>query len=79
MYRRINFKRKNIYTIRSIISIQYDPNRTTYIVLINYICRKKKYILAPKGIKQGIQVISGFRVPLKIGNFIPLWNIPIRI
>jgi large subunit ribosomal protein L2 len=79
MYRKIDFKRKNVYAIGNVRSIQYDPNRTAHIALINYARGEKKYILAPKGIKRGIQVVSGFRVPLKIGNSIPLWNIPIGI
>ena len=76
-YREIDFKR-NKHDIPGIIaSIEYDPNRSANIALVNYKDGEKRYILAPKGLKVGMQIISGQTAPLEIGNAIPLKNIPL--
>ena len=76
-YRLIDFKR-NKYDIEGRIStIEYDPNRSCRIALVNYIDGEKRYILAPDGIKVGDGVISSReKVPLKAGNVMPLGKIP---
>ena len=75
-YRIIDFKRdkKDIYG--TVASIEYDPNRSANIALINYIDGEKRYIIAPKGLKVGMKVISGDKVDIKVGNSLPLMNIP---
>ena len=75
-YRIIDFKR-NKYDIEGRVStIEYDPNRTANIALINYIDGEKRYILAPKGIEVGNKIFSGENVDIKSGNSLPLRNIP---
>src|ERR1051325_8286013 len=59
-----------------VASIEYDPNRTSFIALINYIDGEKRYIIAPENIKVGDKVISGKDVEITIGNSLPLENIP---
>lgn len=79
IYRSIDFKRKNIYEIGKVHSVEYDPNRSARIALIHYKNGKKTYILAPRSIIVGIEIISGFRVPIQNGNALPLWNITLGI
>ncbi|NLL44365.1 MAG: 50S ribosomal protein L2 [Mollicutes bacterium] len=75
-YRVIDFKRDKDGIIGTIKSIEYDPNRTANIALVNYADGEKRYIIAPKDIKVGDQIISGEKVDIKIGNALPLGNIP---
>jgi large subunit ribosomal protein L2 len=76
-YRLIDFKR-NKYNIEGIISaIEYDPNRNARIALTNYIDGEKRYILHPKNLNIGDKIISGFEVPVTIGNSLPLEKIPL--
>ena len=76
-YRIIDFKR-NKYDIEGIVaSIEYDPNRTANIALINYKDGEKRYIIAPKDIKVGDKIMSGENADIKIGNALPLSNIPV--
>jgi large subunit ribosomal protein L2 len=79
LYRQIDFKRKKIYEIGKVHSIEYDPNRNSRVALIHYKDGKKTYILAPKCIIVGMEIISGFRVAIKNGNALPLWNIALGI
>ena len=67
-YRVIDFKRDKDGIIGTIKSIEYDPNRTANIALVNYADGEKRYIIAPKDIKVGDQIISGEKVDIKIGN-----------
>jgi large subunit ribosomal protein L2 len=60
-------------------TIEYDPNRSANIALVFYVDGEKRYILAPKGIKVGTQVISGPQAPLEVGNTLPLRNIPLGL
>ncbi|MGM0431462.1 MAG: 50S ribosomal protein L2 [Spirochaetota bacterium] len=76
-YRAIDFKRNKLDIPAKIVSIEYDPNRSANIALVAYSDGEKRYILAPKGTKIGDQIISGERVPLTIGNALPLKNIPL--
>ena len=58
-------------------SIEYDPNRTAFIALIQYADGEKSYILAPNGLKVGMQVVSGVDSDIQVGNTLPLNNIPV--
>ncbi|AHK22512.1 50S ribosomal protein L2 [Candidatus Hepatoplasma crinochetorum Av] len=75
-YRIIDFKRNKDGIYGKVASIEYDPNRTSFIALINYIDGEKRYIIAPENIKVGDKVISGKDVEITIGNSLPLENIP---
>lgn len=76
-YRLVDFKR-NKDGIKAIIErLEYDPNRSANIALLLYKDGERRYILAPKGLKVGHHVQSGFNAPIKLGNTLPLRNIPI--
>ena len=76
-YRVIDFRRNKFGVPGKVATIEYDPNRSAFIALINYADGEKRYILAPNGLEVGNQVVSGPEAPLKIGNALPLANIPI--
>ena len=76
-YRRIDFKRNKDGVPAKVIGIEYDPNRTAYIALVRYADGEKRYILAPVGLKDGDEIISGKEVEIKVGNNLPLANIPV--
>lgn len=76
-YRIIDFKRLKDGIPAKVAHIEYDPNRTSYIALLNYADGEKRYILAPKGLKVGDKVESGEDADIKIGNALPLHAIPI--
>ena len=75
-YRIIDFKRTKDGVPGTVASIEYDPNRTSNIALINYADGEKRYIIAPKGLKVGDKVESGEKADIKVGNCLPLANIP---
>jgi large subunit ribosomal protein L2 len=75
-YRIIDFKRNKDGIVGTVASIEYDPNRSANIALINYADGEKRYIIAPKGIKVGMKIESGENVDIKVGNALPLANIP---
>ena len=75
-YRIIDFKRDKDGIIGTVASIEYDPNRTANIALINYADGEKRYIIAPKGLKVGDKIESGEKADIKVGNTLPLSNIP---
>ena len=76
LYRIIDFKRGKDGVAATVKSIEYDPNRSCFISLIEYPDGEKTYILAPNGLKVGSTVISGPDAPPEIGNCLPLLNIP---
>ena len=76
-YRIIDFKRDKKDIEGTVASIEYDPNRTANIALINYMDGEKRYIIAPKGLKVGDKVMSGEKADIKVGNALPLMNIPV--
>jgi large subunit ribosomal protein L2 len=76
MYRKVDFKRKKDGVPGKVISIEYDPNRTTRIALIYYVDGEKSYILAPIGLSPGDMVESGPQAEIRPGNCLPLLNIP---
>ena len=76
-YRIIDFKRKKDNMVATVIGIEYDPNRTSNIALIQYEDGEKAYIIAPVGLKDGDKVVSGENVDIKPGNCLPIENIPV--
>jgi large subunit ribosomal protein L2 len=76
-YRIVDFKRQRFGIEAKVVGIEYDPNRSAYIALIQYIDGEKSYILAPKGLQVGEKVMSGETAEIKIGNALPLKNIPL--
>ncbi len=76
-YRIIDFKRKKDDMSATVIGIEYDPNRSANIALIEYEDGTKAYILAPIGLKDGDKVISGINTDIKPGNCLPIENIPV--
>ncbi|MCY1012138.1 50S ribosomal protein L2 [Nannocystis pusilla] len=77
LYRVIDFKRDKFGVPGKVATVEYDPNRTTFIALINYADGEKRYILAPEGLKVGDSVISDQAADIKPGNSLPLRNIPV--
>jgi len=76
-YRIIDFKR-NKFDVEAVVkTIEYDPNRSAFIALIEYTDGEKAYILAPEGLKVGYKVVSGEHADIKIGNALPLTHIPV--
>ena len=76
-YRIIDFKRNKFNIPAKVATIEYDPNRSANIALVVYADGEKRYILAPKGLEVGQTVISGENVDIKVGNALPLGNIPV--
>lgn len=76
-YRIIDFKRKKDGMFATVIGIEYDPNRSSNIALIEYEDGEKAYILAPIGLKDGDKVVSGPDADIKPGNCLPIQNIPV--
>nr|WP_290443610.1 50S ribosomal protein L2 [Sporolactobacillus kofuensis] len=76
-YRVIDFKRNKDGVPGRIATIEYDPNRTANIALVHYVDGEKRYILAPKGLKVGTEIMSGVDADIKVGNALPLKNIPV--
>nr|YP_009391689.1 ribosomal protein L2 [Laurenciella marilzae]ARW59833.1 ribosomal protein L2 [Laurenciella marilzae] len=76
-YRFIDFKREKINIYGKVQSIEYDPNRNARIALINYQDGDKRYILHPRSLRIGQNIISGENIPIEIGNCLPLEKIPL--
>ncbi|MBR9937704.1 50S ribosomal protein L2 [Oscillospiraceae bacterium Marseille-Q3528] len=76
-YRIIDFKRKKDDIHATVIGIEYDPNRTANIALICYEDGEKAYILAPQGLQVGMKVMNGENAEVKVGNCLPLSQIPV--
>ncbi len=76
-YRIIDFKRRKDNVPARVVSIEYDPNRSANIALISYKDGEKAYIIAPKGLTVGTIVESGENVDIKVGNTLPIMNIPV--
>ena len=76
-YRIIDFKRNKDGIPAKVATIEYDPNRTAYIALLNYADGEKRYILAPNGLAVGDEVMSGANAEIKVGNALPLEGIPV--
>ena len=76
-YRVIDFERNKEGIPARVERIEYDPNRTAHIALLCYVDGERRYIIAPKGLNAGDQVITGRDAPIKVGNSLPLRNIPV--
>lgn len=76
-YRIIDFKRNKDGIAAKVERIEYDPNRSAHIALLLYVDGERRYIIAPKGVKTGDQLISGPDAPIKAGNTLPLRSIPL--
>ncbi|MBZ4187862.1 50S ribosomal protein L2 [Niabella beijingensis] len=76
-YRVVDFKRDKHDVVAKVASIEYDPNRTAFIALLEYADGEKRYILAPQGLAVGTEVISGNAVAPEIGNALQLKNMPL--
>ncbi|MBN8836002.1 MAG: 50S ribosomal protein L2 [Sphingobacteriia bacterium] len=76
-YRVIDFKRNKYNVEANVVSIEYDPNRTAFIALLQYTDGDKRYILAPQGLQVGATVVSGENAAPEIGNSLPMKNMPL--
>ena len=76
-YRVIDFKRNKFDIEGTVASIEYDPNRSANIALINYKDGEKRYIIAPKGLTVGMKIVSSETADIKVGNTLPIMNIPV--
>lgn len=75
-YRVIDFKRDKADMPATVLTLEYDPNRTAHIALVQYEDGEKRYIIAPNGLKVGDAVVSGAKADIKPGNALPMINIP---
>ncbi len=76
-YRLIDFKRDKVGQPATVVGIEYDPNRSARIALLQYEDGDKRYILAPNGLKVGEKLVSGPDADIKVGNALPIANIPV--
>jgi large subunit ribosomal protein L2 len=76
-YRKVDFRRNKDGIPAKVETIEYDPNRSAHLALLCYIDGERRYIIAPKGVTAGMQLISGSEAPIKVGNALPLRNIPV--
>lgn len=76
-YRIIDFKRDKQDIEAIVVSIQYDPNRSAFIALVEYTDGEKRYVIAQSGMQVGQRIVSGAKSPIEIGNALPLSNIPL--
>jgi len=76
-YRKIDFKRNKDGIVAKVERLEYDPNRSAHIALLCYADGERRYIIAPKGMSAGTQIISGPEAPIKTGNTLPLRSIPV--
>ena len=76
-YRIIDFKRNKFGIPSKVATIEYDPNRTAYIALLNYVDGEKRYIVSPEGLKVGMELMSGEKSPIVVGNTLALTHIPL--
>lgn len=76
-YRIIDFKRDKFDVAATVVTLEYDPNRSAHIALVQYEDGEKRYILAPAGLKVGDKIMAGASADIKVGNALPLVNIPV--
>jgi large subunit ribosomal protein L2 len=76
LYRKIDFKRRKDGIPAKVAHIEYDPNRSAYIALLHYADGEKRYIIAPQRLRVGMTVVSGESVDIRVGNSLPLANMP---
>jgi large subunit ribosomal protein L2 len=76
-YRIVDFRRDKDGIPAKVERIEYDPNRTAHIALLCYVDGERRYIIAPRGVKVGAELLSGAEAPIKAGNALPIRNIPV--
>jgi large subunit ribosomal protein L2 len=76
-YRIVDFKRDKDAITAKVERLEYDPNRSAFLALLLYADGERRYIIAPKGVSAGVQLVSGPEAPIKSGNTLPLKNIPV--
>lgn len=76
-YRIVDFKRDKDAITAKVERLEYDPNRSAFLALLLYADGERRYIIAPKGVSAGTQIVSGPEAPIKSGNTLPLKNIPV--
>ena len=76
-YRIIDFKRDKAGIPATVLTLEYDPNRSAHIALVLYADGERRYIICPKGLNVGDTIMSGQEAPIKVGNALPLRNIPV--
>ena len=77
LYRKIDFKRRKDGIVAKVERIEHDPNRSAFIALLCYTDGERRYIIAPRGMVVGDKVVSGREAAIKVGNTLPLRNIPV--
>jgi large subunit ribosomal protein L2 len=77
LYRKVDFKRDKDAITAKVERLEYDPNRSAFLALLLYADGERRYIIAPKGVSAGTQLVSGPEAPIKSGNTLPLKNIPV--
>jgi len=77
LYRKVDFKRDKDGITAKVERLDYDPNRSAFLALLCYADGERRYVIAPKGVSAGMQVVSGPEAPIKTGNTLPLRNIPV--
>jgi len=77
LYRKVDFKRDKDGITARVERLEYDPNRSAFLALLCYADGERRYIVAPKGVSAGAQLVSGPEAPIKSGNTLPLRNIPV--
>jgi len=77
LYRKVDFKRDKDGITARVERLEYDPNRSAFLALLCYTDGERRYIVAPKGVAAGTQLVSGPEAPIKSGNTLPLRNIPV--
>ncbi|MBQ9414361.1 MAG: 50S ribosomal protein L2, partial [Clostridia bacterium] len=76
-YRIIDFKRNKLDVPATVLTLEYDPNRSAHIALVQYEDGEKRYIIAPVGLKVGDTIVAGAAADIKPGNCLPIANIPV--
>ena len=76
-YRIIDFKRRNFGVTGKVLTLEYDPNRSSHIALVEFEGGEKRYIIAPQDLKIGQEIVAGAEADIKVGNALPLINIPV--
>src|SRR5947209_16448175 len=76
LYRKVDIKRRKDGVPAKVAHIEYDPNRTAYIALLHYADGEKRYIIAPNRLRVGMTVVSGETADIRVGNSLPLANMP---
>ncbi len=76
-YRIIDFKRRNFGVTGKVLTLEYDPNRSSHIALVEFEGGEKRYIIAPQDLKVGQEIVAGAEADIKVGNALPLVNIPV--